>query len=205
MNLKKVYLLLITNLFLVAFTMPAFAQVSYGFKLTSGAQISYYQEWDQKGVNTYTRVGLGTFMNFPLKGNLALQPELNYLTYASALLESHTVSLPILLTYRIVPSIEIEAGPSLERDFWFGYSPTKINPYLNVGANAGVNFWFSRSWSGNLRFTYEVIRTTYDDNGMFRDEGTSINPGDQLLISSEGPDPGYRDMFITTSIRYSFK
>lgn len=205
MTYIKACLLLIASLLLAAFNMPAFAQISYGFKLTSGAQISYYQEWGQKGINTYTRVGLGTFMNFPLKGNLALQPELNYLTYASALLESHTVSLPILLIYKLTPGIEIEAGPSPERDFWFDYSSTKINPYLNIGANAGVNFWFSKSWSGNLRFTYELIRTTYDDGGLFKDKGTSLHPGDPLILSSEGPEAAYRDMFVTTSIRYSFK
>ncbi|AHM60964.1 hypothetical protein D770_13550 [Flammeovirgaceae bacterium 311] len=197
MNVRQsIYLLLISGLLLMASAMPALGQVSFGLRLTSGAQISYFQAWNHHSVGTYTRMGLGAFMRVPLKEKVVLQPELNYLTYPSASLESHTISLPILLTFRISSDIEIEAGPSLLRDFRFGNS-SDVNPYLNVGANTGINFWFSKHWSGNVRFTYELIRRTIDD----------YLPADyeDPLLKTEGPEPGYRDMLLTTSVRYTFR
>lgn len=198
MNQHKAYLMLLAGLLFFAFVTPASAQVSFGIKLTSGVQISYFQAWDQQSVSTYTRMGLGAFFKVPLSKKIGLQPELTYLTYPSASLEAHTIGVPILITYRITPGLEIEAGPSLVKDFSTSHSSGDVSPNLNVGANTGVNFWFSKYWSANLRYTYELARRTYDNFG-------SGDTDDILILPKEGPEPGHRDMFITTSIRYSFR
>ncbi|WP_224994528.1 hypothetical protein [Cesiribacter sp. SM1] len=201
---KRFYLLPIFCLLFFASATPVLAQLSYGVRLTSGAQISHFQGWEQSSVSTYTRMGLGMFLAIPLREKVKLQPELNYLAYPYALSESHTLSIPLLLTYGFSPHIEVEAGPSLERDFRYSSSPD-INPYINVGVNAGFTFWFSKYWSGNVRFTYELVRRTYDGAVLFSGEGHPIRNDDPLLVSSGGPEPGYRDMFLMTSIRYSIK
>jgi hypothetical protein len=201
---KRRYLLLIFCLLFFVSATPVLAQLSYGVRLTSGAQISRFQGWEQSSVGTYTRMGLGMFLAIPLKEKIKLQPELNYLAYPYAFTETHTLSVPLLLTYSLSPHIEIEAGPSLERDFRFG-SSSGINPYLNLGINTGFTFWFSKYWSGNVRFTYELLRRTYDGDVLYSGEGHPIRNDDVLPVSSDGPEPGYRDMFLMTSIRYSFK
>jgi hypothetical protein len=171
----------------------ASAQVSYGLKLTAGQQFVFFRIIDTK-VNTYTGVGIGGTLRIPLTKKMHLLTEVNYFTPVSSSFKENTLSLPLLLTYKISPVIEVEAGPSLERDFSFVYSNADIDknhhPDVNLGANAGLNIWPEKKWSANIRYSVEVFRTRYS---------FWTHPIDYPFII---PEPSFRHALLTASLRY---
>lgn len=130
-----------------------------------------------------------------------MQPEINYATYTAGFTEANILSIPVLVTWKLNNLISLEAGPSLERDFTFKSRPydTPLTPSYNLGINEGISFNFNEKWSANLRYRFEVIRTKFPN----RFGGGDNDP--LLLPKYDGPEPGFRDTYLTASVQYSFR
>ena len=199
---KQITLLIFLGLVSLMNTNSCFAQLSFGVKLSTGLNIIQERSFDGESTLSAHVMGLGAGLNIPLSRSLAIRPEINYLTHLQESFYFNALTVPVLLVYKPHAKIELEAGPSLQREFYrntYGLFHLQT-PYLNLGANAGASFLITDKFSLNLRYTYEIFRTLYNYADAFEPNG----PNDPMIVSGKD-DSGFRDTYLIASVRYFFK
>jgi hypothetical protein len=182
-------------------TGSSLAQVSFGARFSTGAYTEFYSDpLGQKGITAAPIVGVGGIARFPLNDKFSLQPQLTYTTFVFDMGGSSTLSVPVMLAYKLTSKTELELGPSMEYDFILFANRKHYlarTPSLNLGINPGLTIRLSNNWSLNMRYTIEMLRTKYKYSWFSGDKD------DRIL--GDFAEPWSRQSFLTAAIQYTFR